>query len=322
MNLTQNEKEIITKIHQSNNIAITTHSNPDGDAIGSSLALEKCLSKLNKKVDILMPNKLPKKFETIVKDSAVYNYKYYNKQYDLVFLLDCSDKDRTIKNLENLSDCIITIDHHHNATSFGDIYINKPVASTGIILYNIINHLMDNELSSDIATSLYMTIKTDTGNFKNNNTDAQAHKVSSELLLQGANIKLLNEIFNTKPLSLYRLMAEAFDNILVNSNYGIIYVILKVKYIERSNSTYKDASRLINYIKDIKGCEVAYVFLEDNNSVKVSARSKNINISKVMEEFDGGGHKTAAGAKIYSNNTYHVVNSVMKKTKKYIDSIR
>jgi phosphoesterase RecJ-like protein len=169
---------------------------------------------------------------------------------------------------------------------------------------------------------LYLTIRSDTNSFKNNNTDSKAHEIASELLFKGANLQLINDIYDNKTLSLLRLMGYSFANIYYDRQYKIVYLIIRMDQIKKAQSNYEEASMLIDYIRGINDVEIAFLFLESSDdNVRIKARSKSVNVSEIMSQFDGGGHPTAAGTMIYCDDIYKVVENVILCAKKYIDKI-
>jgi phosphoesterase RecJ-like protein len=316
-------KQVISKIldNRNRNIGIVMHNSPDGDCIGSAVALENCLLKLNKHVDLIIQNRIPIEYSKIIGENRVNKiFIPQNKYYDVVFLVDCADPERTIDNVSNMARCLITIDHHYGVKPFGDIYLYEHEAATGIIIYKIIKSL--SPIDADIANALYLTIRSDTNSFKNNNTDSKAHEIASELLFKGANLQLINDIYDNKTLSLLRLMGYSFANIYYDRQYKIVYLIIRMDQIKKAQSNYEEASMLIDYIRGINDVEIAFLFLESSDdNVRIKARSKSVNVSEIMSQFDGGGHPTAAGTMIYCDDIYKVVENVILCAKKYIDKI-
>lgn len=318
--MAQNVKlKIINEIKNPKNksVAILMHTSPDGDSIGSAVALEKTLIKLNKSVDIILHSKVSNNYSSIIGANRVNKIIIPSKGYDLLIVLDCSTPDRTIENLNRFSRNIIVIDHHEGQKSFGNLYLCKKASSTGIIIYDIIKDLV--EIDEPIATALYLTIRSDTNNFKNNNTDSYSHFVSSKLLLKDANIKLINEIYENRSLSMLRLMGQAFSDIYVDKAYKIVYLVVKNEHIKNANATYEEASMLIDYIRGTEGCDTAFLFLQNSSNVRVKSRSKNVDVSEIMKKFNGGGHMYAAGAEIYGSDYYSIVNKVISVARRHID---
>ena len=135
-------KLIVKKLSQKNvrTVAIAMHNSPDGDAIGSAVALEKSLLKLGKKVDIIMQNKISSSYAKIIGENRVNKLytPHENKVYDVVILVDCADPDRTVDGICDMGRFLICIDHHYGCPAFGDLYLYERAASAGMIVYKIV----------------------------------------------------------------------------------------------------------------------------------------------------------------------------------------
>lgn len=277
--------------------------------------------KLNKNVDIILQNRVSSCYSNIIGENRV-NKIFIPPQgriYDLVILVDCSDPNRTIDNIRKMAKFVICIDHHYGARPFGNLYYYEKAASTGIIIYNIIKRLVP--ITEDIANALYLTIRSDTGSFKNNNTDFRAHEVAAELIFKGANINLVNEIYENKSLSLIKLLGNTLANTYFDPQYKIAYLTVSQEQIKLSNSNYEEATMLIDYIRGINDSDITFLFIESHDGIKIKARSKYTNVSEILSYFNGGGHLTAAGAVIY-NDIYSAVELILCYTKEYINKTK
>jgi phosphoesterase RecJ-like protein len=189
-----------------------------------------------------------------------------------------------------------------------------------MILYEVIKTIENKTdkglIDSFIATCLYLTIRSDTGNFQNNSTNVMAHYISSKLLEYNADITIVNQIYKNRDFSLLKLMGICFQSIYVDYNNKLLYLIVKREDIKKAGSTYEEASSLIDYIRNINGIDTYLLFLEDTNNVKIKARSETKDVAKLMNTFNGGGHIGAAGAVIYGNNVYNISNKVINEFKK------
>lgn len=286
-------------------IGIVMHNNPDGDCIGSAVALQKALEYNNKKVDIIFHNKVSNKFSKIVGKNKVEKIivPYEDKRYDAIFMLDVSDFNRTYIDVKRKTNNIIIIDHHE----FENIpkvkfYLNKKEASTGIIVYDLIKNICP--LTPEIATCIYLTIKSDTSGFKNSNVDYKAHKITSELLKYGADIKLINSIYDDITISYIRLLSIVLQNLKIDNINKIAYLIISKNDIIASGSNLKEAGLIIDLLKSINDIDVCYVIIENNKQVIIKGRSKKTDISCILKEFGGGGHKNSASCITYSDDIY------------------
>lgn len=314
-------KEVVNKLLDNDvkSIAIVMHNKPDGDSLGSSIALEECLRKIGKKVDLIIHNKIPKKFEPIVGKNRV-NRKIlppFGKQYDVLIMVDFSDPLRTIENVEKLSNFTIVLDHHINNEPYGDICLIENCSATGMIVFKIIEQI--GEVSKSIANAIYLAVVTDTNNFRNNNTNNETFILSSKLLSNGADIKLINSIIDDKTLSYMNLMGHTFKDIRFDSKYKIAYLVITRDKIKQSGATGDEVSSLIDQIRWVKDSDITFLFIEGIHNVRISARSKHTPINEILSKFGGGGHKYSAGCAIEDAFIHTVVKKVLEHTRNCLD---
>lgn len=303
-------------------IAIVMHNKPDGDSLGSGVALEECLMSLGKEVDLIFHNKVPNKFQPIVGRDRV-NRKIlpsFGKIYDLLIMVDFSDPDRTFENVEELSDYIMVLDHHVDNEPYGDLYVWENCSATGMIAYKIIEQL--SQITPTIANAIYMAIVTDTNNFRNNNTNSNTHLMTAKLLSHGADIHLVNSIFDDKTLGYFHLMGYTFKDIKHDSNYKISYLVVTRDKIKSSGATGEEVAQLIDQIRWTKNSDIVFLFIEGIKNVRISARSRKTPVNDILKHFGGGGHVNAAGCAIDGGYIHYVVQDVLQYTKKYIEENR
>lgn len=303
------------------NIAIVMHNNPDGDCIGSAVALEEALKYNNKKVDIILHDKVSSKFSHIIGKNRVEKYilPYEGKRYDLVFMLDVSDFNRTYYDVRNISKNIIIIDHHtNNNIPRVKYYLNEKDASTGMTIYKIIKYICP--ITPKIATAIYLTIRSDTGSFKNLNTNVKVHETAGKLLMHGADLSLINKIYDDKTLSYLNLLANTLNNIKIDKKHKIAHLIITRNDILKAKSNMKEAGLIIDLIKNLENIDISYIFIENVNQVVIKGRSKKFNISQVFSEIGGGGHKHSAGCIVYSDDIYKTKDRLINLTIDKIDN--
>lgn len=312
------KQQIINKLTNKyiHNIAIVTHLSPDGDAIGSCVALALALESLNKKVDVIVP-KQSNNFNLLTKHINLVKHSY--KTYDLTILLDCSSLDRTIIQLEELSKYLIVIDHHVDNNPLGNLYWCENVAATTMIIYQLLID-MNVYISPVIATALYAGIIGDTAYFTNNNITAQAYHVAAELISKGADLSIINQIFLIKQFDIAKLTYSIINNAILNSKYQIIYAAVLKEDLDKYHLSYNVVDHIMKELKNIKEAKIAFLFIESTNDTKVKVRSRQYDfMNKIMQHFNGGGHKYAAGASIDSIDIYNVIDTVITHTINYIN---
>lgn len=290
-------KEIIKK---RNRFAISSHVRPDGDAIGSQLALANLLGRLNKETIIVDSDPPPNNLLFLPQIDWILEPKEAKGKVEHIevwFFLDASSKDRVGKEVLHLAQgkTIINIDHHIDNPRFGDINYVQDIASTSMIIYNLAKELKV-DIDKRTATHIYTGIASDTDTFRNSNTSKQAMAISAVLLGKGVSAREvainLYEIRTRKQLKLlaYILNEAQFSD-------GIIWSALPLEILDKTGSSLQDTELLIENLRAVEGIEVAVLFKElAKGKVKVSLRSKDVeDVNDIAKKFGGGGHKKAAG---------------------------
>ena len=293
-------------------IAITTHSNPDADALGSSLGLFHYLEAKGHDVTVITPTDYPDFLKWMPGNEKVivFNPKEQDSAIDLlnasdvIFCLDFSHLKR-IDGLgplvENASAIIITVDHHRHPQDYSNLLLHSTeAAATAELIFDLIVAIHGKEaISEEMAACLYSGLMTDTGSFRHNNVNAKVLHTAAYLVEKGANAcKVAKLIYDNNSLNRLRFLGYALWELLkIEKKTGIGYFALSKADAERFNLQSGDTEGLVNYALSIKGIKVAALFKEADEIVKISFRSVDdiaVNIF-ASEYFDGGGHLNAAG---------------------------
>lgn len=298
---------IINTLRGSKKVIILPHILPDGDTLGSSLALKKALKTLGSDVLIVLDDDIPSNLDFIVDNNSIMSTESFldlNFRPDLIITIDTSDTERLgdrIKLLD-LNEEILNIDHHKTNRNYGKYnLVDESASSCGEIIYQIIKEL-NVELDKTISTYLYVSLSTDTGSFKYSNTTPKTLRIAADLLEQGIDITyIVASLYQNKPRSKMKLLSDALNTleILYGGKLAIIHVTNKM--FERNNISPSNSDGIIEYARDIEGVEVA-VFLKElsTNEIKVGFRSKyDFDVSSVASDFNGGGHRKASGCTIF-----------------------
>lgn len=300
MNNTNNFKNIITK---AKSVALISHVNPDGDTLGSMLALKLGLSAFDvEKIDMFKMDKTPEVYSFLPCIDEVKNVEKAIKSYDVAIALDCGAKDRftpAIPIFEKAKTCI-NIDHHITNANYADINIvNTNASATGEVIFDLFKEL-DIKLSQEIAINLYTAILTDTGGFKFNNTKPSTFECVSKLVQTGINhCKIHENCYENRPLELIKLHAHCVDEAQFIENNKIAYTFVYKDTLKEIGALDEHAEGLAERLRQVNTVEVSFILKEMNDGfTKLSFRSKEIDISKICKNFNGGGHKLAAGCKI------------------------
>lgn len=297
--------EFIDLIKSSNNIYLASHVQPDGDNIGSLLALGRALEKMNKDISIVKVDSIPKDFQ-FLPNMHFFQEANIDEDIDLFIALDSGDMERlgVAKEIALKSKKIVNIDHHITNNNFGDLNIVSPLASsTGEIVYHIIKE-MNIDIDEDIATCIYVAISTDTGSFMYDSTTMETHLIAADLLDKNIDLnKIIVNIYQSKTLEKTKLFIESLNTLNIFKDDKIATVEVTQKMLNNCEANIEDAEGLVSFIRDIEGVEVALLLKEiDKEEIKISLRSKRkVDVSKISLKFNGGGHKRAAGCTIYEN---------------------
>lgn len=315
--------KILDEIKKSDTIGITFHISPDGDSIGSSLALFQGLKKLNKDVYILSKEDTPENFSFlpcvshINKDTEVVREKT-----QCVIVLDCGNFERVNADIclekANRNYTLLNIDHHVSNELYGDLNFVSPKSScmAEIVYYMLISLGVD--IDKNIATCLYTSILTDTGSFRHSNTTALTHDIAGKLIDTEIDFSEIHrKVFDNKEFNRLKLYGLVFENMeLVNDNICIMKVT-KDMFEKLNIDPGKDTSDIVYFGNQIKTVEVTILLKEKNDDIKVSLRSKSkVDVRKIAEQIGGGGHIRAAGAAIKGKSLQEAKDLILNLVKK------
>ena len=299
-------------------IAIIPHRSPDGDAMGSTLALYHFLLKLNHKPVVISPNDFPNFLAWLPSAETVLIYENDKEnctkilnEAELVFTLDFNALHRTGEMeqvLNKLSVPMIMIDHHQKPDSYATItYSDTAIGSTCEMVYNLISFLDKKALiDKTIATCLYTGITTDSGSFRFPSTTSTTHRIVAELIDLGIdNSEIHNLLFDDNSSNRLQLLGRALQNMKVFPEFKTSYITLSQKELDEFHYQKGDTEGIVNYGLTIKGIHFAAIFIEhkEENIIKISFRSQgDFDVNQfARENFNGGGHINAAGGKSYES---------------------
>lgn len=322
-------KEIKNRIEKSKQITITTHGNPDGDAIGSALSMYHYIKLFDKKVKIIIHDDVPHNFKFLegAEHFEIYNADIHNNfilNSDLLFIVDLNDPKRTKSPAEILIKTQafkIIIDHHYAPELFADLsIIETDASSTGELIYKLIKSDVSKRINKEIADALYSAILTDTGSFRFPRTDGETHRIIADLIDIGSDpVNLYENIYNIRPFKSVKLLGEAFAGMELHFDGKLCIMALEKEHFERANAGEEDVEDIVENFLTIKGVKVG-VLISDSlttQEVRISFRSKDdISIRDIAMQFDGGGHKHAAGARVYNTAIDEVKHRVIKAISK------
>lgn len=304
---------------------ITGHARPDGDCIGSQLALAKGLLTAGKKVHVWNEDVVPDKLAFLDPDH-LFAKPEPGLVFDCVITVDSASFER----LGSVVDCIkdrkvlINIDHHPSNTRFGDLNWIMDLPSTGEIIYRLFKGARW-KITPEIANCLFTAISTDTGSFQYPTTKPETYHIAGELVKRGASLKqICEEVYQSYPLSRVKLLRIVYNRFKLTHNNQLAYFWLKKEDFTRTGANASDTEGLIDHIRSIEPVKVACVFEAiEPEVVRVSFRSKDdkVNVSDIAMMFGGGGHKAAAGARI-CGKPMSVQRKVVAAIKKALDKAK
>lgn len=308
-------KEIKELFSTPKNIVIVPHRNPDGDAIGSSLAMYHFLNNKGHKATVVAPNDYPDFLKWLPGSKEALKFDMQNRQSkaaideaSIIFLLDFNALHRVgsdmQKTLEDFDGTFIMIDHHQQPDAIAKyMFSDTSICSTCQMVYHFLEKLEEVEaINAEIATSLYTGIMTDTGSFRFPSTTSTTHKIIADLIDKGAdNAKIHNNVYDTNSYGKLQLLGRCLSNMVVVEKLKTAYIYLSQQDLDEFNYVKGDTEGVVNYALSLDGIIFAVIFIEDveQKIIKISLRSKGkFSVNKfAREHFDGGGHDNAAGGR-------------------------
>lgn len=315
-------------IQRSKNILLTSHLNPDGDAIGSLLGIFHYLKQKGKNVRIMISDSVPDNLLFLEGSNEIEifnqesNYSWFNT-IDLILILDLNEITR-LKGLEkyiNNSKAIkVVIDHHLEPKDFADFYlVDTEASSTGEIVYKIITYDKKFQLNKSIAENLYAAILTDSGSFRFPRTDEEVHLIIADLIRNGADpVKIYEEIYNKNSFNKVRLLGIGFTNLELFFDGVFCLMTLRKEDFIATNTDNSDLENFVESLMAISGVKIGVLIAEipDANEIKLSFRSKgNYSVRDLALKFNGGGHLNASGARINPGSLEIVKKQLLEETR-------
>lgn len=320
-------KEIAAILKNSKRVLITTHINPDGDGIGSGIALMMALNKINKDKEITarfaIDDVAPSYVEYLDGSILIENFEAVTTrfEFDTVISLDSATKERIGRVISFVKEetNFINIDHHVSNTRFAKLnYIDDSASSTAEIVYRLAKEL-GAEIDREIGEPLYAGIINDTGNFSHDNVTAETFRIASELRAAGVNTEFATRnMFNMKSFAALKINGNVLENMKFYEEVNLTFGVVLKSYMDSVGGTKGDTEGVVDSLRSYEKCEVALFLREDGNGIyKGSLRSNGPDVNVIAEIFGGGGHVKAAG---FSSNKspeeiVEIVISQLKKQK-------
>jgi len=316
--------QMFKQIKHAKKILIISHVNPDGDTLGSMCALKLIIgSKADMLVQNIRGDAAPETYKFLPQIESAKTLKNIQNVYDLIITVDVASVDRIVQSAREIFDKAentINIDHHKTNKGFGKINIINPTASsTGEVLFDIFTK-QGIKITKDIADCLYVAILTDTGCFKYDSTSVHTLEIAAELVKAGADIAdLAQKCYDNKPKAMIMFQAHCVNSAQFLCHDKLCYTIITNSDMDRFNAKDEHTEGIAETLRSISSVEVAFVMKEiDSTAVKVSMRSKSVDLTKITERFNGGGHQRAAGCTIQKPISI-AKNLLIEEVKKFLE---
>jgi bifunctional oligoribonuclease and PAP phosphatase NrnA len=295
-------REIISVLKNSKFIGIASHINPDGDSVGSLLALGMVLERQGKRAyaSIPDPGSYPPQYRFLPGQHLLSAPQDFPEKLDLFLALDCSNSDRlgSLRDIAKRATVLVNIDHHEDNTRYGSFnLVNKKASSTAELVYDLIEKAKW-EINPDVATCLYTGIVTDTGRFQHRNTTTETFILASRLVKSGADIfGVVKEVYENQSLAYTRLLGRALQRAEILEEQDLIYSYVTLEDLKETGAVLPETEDLIDYLRAVRGTRIVALFKEmEDGKVRVSLRSRDgFEVGPVARGMGGGGHAMAAG---------------------------
>jgi len=310
--------ELIDRLRSGNSFLISTHVNPDGDALGSSAALAMALEEMGKKVVLLDRHEVPDQYRFLPYQEKFHTFEtleasgFSANEFDALILVDCNEPERiglfnkqqtaAAKDLKKALDeamPTLVIDHHETLSSFGDIkWIIPGAAATGMMVFHLVKAL-GATITAEMAINLYAAIIVDTGNFRFSNTTSEVLRISAELIDCGAAPhKVYQELYESWPDNRFRLYLKVIESLEIR--HDVVFSVVTKKMMEDTSTAADDTENFVSFPRVMRKIAVSVLLRETGkDEYKVSLRAKDtINVARIAVLYGGGGHKNAAGCSI------------------------
>lgn len=324
--------ELLSILKKHHTFIITSHVNPDADAIGSEIAIAGVLEQLGKEYFILNTSTTPYNLEFLDTKNIISKFddeihsEIFEKA-DCAIFLDLNYVNRTVRmeeSFKNFNGKMICIDHHTKPENFADFQIiDESKSSTGEIIFDFINEIEELKFTEDIATAIYSAIMTDTGSFRFSKTTAALHRKIAVLLELGLKPEIIHDkIYAQYDFSRVKLLGEGLHSICISESGKVSYMVVTQESLKISGGIESDVDGFVNFALTTKGVKIGILFFELHDGVKISFRSKDdIPANKLAAEFGGGGHLNAAGTRLFNTRLDDVMPKVLKSADMILEKL-
>lgn len=298
----RNEQALIrcvTAIARGRRFLVTMHQGPDGDAAGSALGLAQALREMGREVTVYNPTGIPAQLRFLPGAREVVRALPPDVRFDVTVACDTAIPSRLGPDVPgpDRRGVFINLDHHASTAPYGDVnLIDADASAVGVLVHRILARL-EHRLSAEVATCLWVSLISDTGNFRHPNTDVETMRVATQLVEAGAKPgEITSQLYDSQPLERVKLLAEVLPSLTVAMDGKVAYLSVTEEMMRRAGTEQESSEGFVAYPRSIAGVEVALVFREAGGKVRVSLRSRGrIDVEAVAARLGGGGHHNASG---------------------------
>ena len=293
---------LITQLRSGQRYLLTSHANPDGDAIGSTVAAARLLRQLGKAATVWLRDPVPRIYRALPGSDGIHTGEEppagFPGIFDAVLVMECPSIDRTGL-AEALGDLqLLNVDHHLGNEHYGAVnWVDTAAPAVGEMIFRLAR-AMNLAIDREVANALYLTLVTDTGGFRFSNTTPAAFEAAAHLVREGASPETISKwLYESQPESVLRLVGEMLRTLELHAEGRVATAWMTREMAQRAGAEPGDTEGLIDYPRSIAGVEAVAMFrqLEDGH-FKVSLRSRGeVDVERIARRFGGGGHQNAAG---------------------------
>ncbi|MDH4162433.1 MAG: bifunctional oligoribonuclease/PAP phosphatase NrnA [Nitrospirota bacterium] len=290
--------DIIAALRPCQSVLISVHKNPDGDALGSQLALMRALERSGKRVHAHNLDPVPEIYRFLPGVERITSGAKVAGSYDAFMVLDADPPRTGLFDGIYPAPTLINIDHHvTNPLAWPLTWLDPHATATGEMIYHLVQE-MGTDIDREMALCLYTAIFTDTGSFRYTNTTPSCMRIAADLIEKGADTWLVTEnVYESYTYRRIKLLGIVLSGMVRHNDDRIAHVLVTEEMYQQTGASAEDTDNFVNYVRAVKGVEVAILFRQTGkNQYKISLRSKGrVDLSAMAQALGGGGHKNAAG---------------------------
>jgi len=324
--------EVLALVREHDRFFVTTHLGPDGDALGSQIALGRFLQKMGKAAAMINSDEADQNLDWMpgAEDVEVFDGSMDQREAlanaEVAFILDTNDEERLGKvgsMVRNSSATTVLIDHHLQPEPWFDVeFVRDTAAATGELVYEMIEATNPGLIDAEVATALYTAIMTDTGSFRYSNVTPRLHRIVADILERGEiePAPIHETIYDRKSMPGLRLLGRMLNRIRLRYDGQIGYSVVTQRMVEDTSASWDDKQGFVNYVLSIEGVKAALLFSETDDGSKISFRSEaDVRVDEWARHFGGGGHRNAAGAYVKRPTFEEVIEDVIDAASQFIE---